>query len=198
MPCRLKVQEQTTLESPGEITVFLVTLSTVWFKPSNCTIMTCLASYVMSPLRPSKPPPIKMCIQPYLKVKVLWTLAEVLLNLDHFTEQFRARLHQLLSTQSRAGSSLAAGKGIAVGQGSSREYKTTPWEWFLFSPSVCGAILASFWPFAKFTCAILIYFSFHAAKLIKLWSHQLLLKIVRKSYVMRKKYIKLVWHWGST
>lgn len=80
MPCRLKVQEQITLESLGQITIFLVTLNTVWFKPSNCTIMTCLASYVMSPLRPSKSPPIKKCIQPYFKVKVLWTLAEVLLN----------------------------------------------------------------------------------------------------------------------
>lgn len=106
---RLKVQEQITLESPGQVPVFLFTLSTVWFKASKCTLIyrqTFIASYFMSPLRPFKSPSIQKCIQPYFNMKVLWTLPKALFNLDNFTEQFRARLHQLLSTQSSVSSSL--------------------------------------------------------------------------------------------
>lgn len=112
--------------------MFLFTLSTVWFKPSNLyPTLLCrkifLASYFMSPLRPSKLPPIKKCMQPYFKVKVLLTLPKALLNLHHFTEQLRARLHQLLSTQSRASTSLCQqGRALQRARGAGGNTKPHP------------------------------------------------------------------------
>lgn len=130
MPCRLKVPEQITLGSLRQIAMFLFTLSTVWFKPSNCTLIyrkIFLSSYFMSLSRPSKSPPIKKCMQPYFKVKVLWTLPKALLNLDHFTEQFRAQPHQLLSTQSRPSSSLCQqGRALQRARGAGGNTKPHP------------------------------------------------------------------------
>lgn len=93
----------------------------------------------MSPPRPSRSPLMQERIQPYFKVEVLGTTPKALLNLDHFTERFRAGLHRLLSRQSRAGSSLwQKGRALQAGPGEQEGLQShTPGAIFVLSISLC-------------------------------------------------------------
>lgn len=180
--------------------MFLFTLSRVWFKPSSCTLVyrkLFLASSFMSPPRPSKSPPMQECVQPYFKVEVLWTTPKALLNLEHFTEQFRARLHRPLSRQSRAGSSLwqkgRALQGRAGGAGGNTE--SHPGSDFCSLHQPMQLSQHHFGHLQNPTCAIVVYFHFHAAKCNQpVITSTVVENSKRKLWDEKKKYIKLVWH----